>query len=119
MTRFFIISLVLTALIMPSDPGGEVNRIPAINEGGCGWFAYYTARQLPGATVEVLGDYDHVFVRWKGRLIDSRGIWGPLAGLIPTRTITIQELGERLKGPGWNPRFNRGDTIKIIERINQ
>lgn len=64
----------------------------------------------------VIGDWDHVAVRWKGRMIDSRGIWGPLVPEIGWK-VTREQLRERLSDRSkWNPEFDLKDTaiIKLI-----
>lgn len=113
--------LTITALyflILPSNPTGKLNEIPAINYGGCGWVALYLSEQLPSASIEVTGNWDHVFVRWQGRMIDSRGIWGPLFP-IRGKEVTREQLRERLmRRELWNPEFDIKDTIRIKMIIN-
>lgn len=107
----FVPIVLLALLLLPDNPSGPLNRVPNVNNGGCGWVAYYLSGQLPGSAVEDFGD--HYMVRYKGRLLDSRGTWGPLL-LIRGKPVSREALRARLLRPElWNPAFNLNDTTRI------
>lgn len=111
-TAVVIISVILL-LTLPSAPNSALNHIPNINNGGCGWVAYYLSQKWLDASIEVSGNYHHVFVRHNGRLVDSRGTYGPLF-LYHGRTVTREELRKRLYHHDlWNNAFNLNDTLTI------
>lgn len=109
--RLAIILFAVAVNIVPNRPFSELNNIPHINSGGCGFVAYYL-----NGPVERIGD--HYMVRRNGRLVDSRGTWGVLSMLVKGEEVSREELRKRLDNTAlWNEAFDRKDTLLIIKYL--
>lgn len=109
--------LIILSFVLPW-PHKHTADIPNLNNGGCGWYAYYLSAKYPDGEIVIIRDFNHVMLYLNGIYLDSRGAW--LAPAVwcysfgDIQPITRNELRVLLHDRSlWNPAFNLSDTLKL------
>lgn len=116
--RYLIVCLLVVVSFLPLPHKYEV-RVPNLNSGGCGYYAYYLSGKLPGSTVVGIRGNRHYMVYRNGFYYDGRWAYLPhviwLWSLGDIEPISREELRELLNDRSiWNTKFDLRDTAYFM-----
>jgi hypothetical protein len=125
----FIYLVLLYRAPISDDLGNKIRKLEWVKIGGCGYVAYYISDYLDSNQVKYqivqigFGKYKHIhyMVKVNNVYMDKNGTFSRLYPLLflPHRTVTKEYLRSVINDPiVWNKKFNRSDTIRINQILN-